>query len=133
MSRARIFIPTANPRELGEQFILRLYLSEGKPIEVPCKVIFTNKYGKESQNLRRGMGIKFLDLPPEVQRQLEEHLQTYQNRKFQPSQHNPSPPSQRMVRKRNCRAIPRAQRRVELSAGRTDRLSSEKTTGMRRS
>jgi Tfp pilus assembly protein PilZ len=75
LSRASIFIPTANPRDLGEQFILRLYLSEGPPLEVPCKVIFSNKYGQESQNLRRGMGIKFLDLPPEVQKQLEEYVQ----------------------------------------------------------
>jgi Tfp pilus assembly protein PilZ/DNA-binding transcriptional MerR regulator len=75
LSRASIFIPTANPRDLGEQFILRLYLSQGPPLEVPCKVIFSNKYGQESQNLRRGMGIKFLDLPPEVQKQLEEHIQ----------------------------------------------------------
>jgi Tfp pilus assembly protein PilZ len=75
LSRANIFIPSANPRDLGEQFILRLYLSEGQPLEVPCKVIFSNKYGQESQNLRRGMGIKFLDLPPEVQKQLEELIQ----------------------------------------------------------
>lgn len=75
LSRANIFIPSANPRDLGEQFNLRLYLSEGQPLEVPCKVIFSNKYGQESQNLRRGMGIKFLDLPPEVQKQLEEHIQ----------------------------------------------------------
>ncbi len=75
LSRAGIFIPTANPRDLGEQFTLRLYLPEGQPLEVPCKVIFSNKYGKESQNLRRGMGIKFLDLPPEVQKQLEERIQ----------------------------------------------------------
>jgi len=75
LSCAGIFIPTANPRDLGEQFTLRLYLPEGQPLEVPCKVIFSNKYGKESQNLRRGMGIKFLDLPPEVQKQLEERVQ----------------------------------------------------------
>jgi Tfp pilus assembly protein PilZ len=75
LSRAGIFIPTANPRDLGEQFTLRLYLPGGQPLEVPCKVIFSNKYGKESQNLRRGMGIKFLDLPPDVQKQLEERVQ----------------------------------------------------------
>ena len=74
VSRAGVFIPTGNPRDLGEQFILRLHLSEGRLLELPCKVIFTNKYGKESQNLRRGMGIKFLELPKDVQKQLEDYV-----------------------------------------------------------
>jgi Tfp pilus assembly protein PilZ len=74
VSRAGVFIPTGNPRDLGEQFILRLHLSEGRLLELPCKVIFTNKYGKESQNLRRGMGIKFLDLPTDLQKQLEDYV-----------------------------------------------------------
>jgi hypothetical protein len=74
LSHAAIFIPTANPRDLGEQFLLKIYLAEGQHIELPSKVIFTNKYGKESQNLRRGMEIKFLDLPPELEKQVGEYL-----------------------------------------------------------
>jgi Tfp pilus assembly protein PilZ len=74
LSRAAVFIPTANPRDLGEQFLLKLYLAEGRLIELPSKVIFTNKYGKESQNLRRGMEIKFLDLPPELEKEVGDYL-----------------------------------------------------------
>ncbi len=74
VTRAGVFIPTGNPRDLGEQFTLRLHLSEGRVLELPCKVIFTNKYGKESQNLRRGMGIKFVDLPKDVQKQLADYV-----------------------------------------------------------
>jgi len=81
LSRAAIFIPTANPRDLGEQFLLKLYPVEGQPLELPCKVIFSNKYGKESQNLRRGMEIKFLDLPPELEKQVGDYLHSLESAK----------------------------------------------------
>ena len=81
LSRAAIFIPTANPRDLGEQFLLKLYPLEGQPLELPCKVIFSNKYGKESQNLRRGMEIKFLDLPPELEKQVGDYLHSLESEK----------------------------------------------------
>ncbi|MGE5253708.1 MAG: GAF domain-containing protein [Planctomycetaceae bacterium] len=81
LSQAAIFIPTANPRDLGEQFLLKLYPAEGQPLELPCKVIFSNKYGKESQNLRRGMEIKFLDLPPELEKQVGDYLHSLESPK----------------------------------------------------
>jgi len=75
LNNAGVFIPTPYPRDLGEQFFLKLHLLESQPVELPCKVIFTNKYGKESENLRRGMGIKFIDPPPEIQKLFDEYLQ----------------------------------------------------------
>jgi Tfp pilus assembly protein PilZ len=79
LNRAAIFIPTANPRDLGEQFLLKVYPAESQPLELPCKVIFSNKYGKESQNLRRGMEVKFLDLPPELERQIGDYLHSLES------------------------------------------------------
>jgi len=81
LSSGGVFIRTPNPLDLGEQFTLKLQMSDGeKPIEVPCKVIWTNKYGKESRNLRRGMGVKFLELSPEVQRRVEEYINQQKNK-----------------------------------------------------
>jgi len=81
LSQVAIFIPTANPRDLGEQFLLRIYPVEDQPLELPCKVIFSNKYGQESQNLRRGMEVKFLDLPPELEKQVGDYLHSLESAK----------------------------------------------------
>jgi uncharacterized protein (TIGR02266 family) len=76
-----VFIRTPNPMELGEQFLLKLHMSDGgTPIEVACKVIWTNKYGQESQYLRRGMGVKFLNLADDVQRRVEEFIKSQKRR-----------------------------------------------------
>jgi Tfp pilus assembly protein PilZ len=80
-----VFIRTPNPMELGEQFILKLHMSDGgEPIEAACKVIWTNKYGKESTHLRRGMGVKFLNLSDDVQKRVEEFIKS-QKKKEPPS------------------------------------------------
>jgi Tfp pilus assembly protein PilZ len=78
-----VFIRTPNPMELGEQFVLKLHMSDGaEPIEVACKVIWTNKYGQESKNLRRGMGVKFLNLPDEVKKRVEEQIRSQKKEHF---------------------------------------------------
>lgn len=78
-----VFIRTPNPLDLGEQFLLKLHLpGEEEPTEVTCKVIWTNKYGKETRNLRRGMGVKFLNLTPNVQKKVEEYLRVHKNMEF---------------------------------------------------
>jgi type IV pilus assembly protein PilZ len=78
-----VFIRTSNPLDLGEQFLLKLHLAEGEaPVEVTCKVIWTNKYGKESRNLRRGMGVKFQNLSPELQNRVEGYIRSHKNKEF---------------------------------------------------
>jgi len=70
------FIRTPDPLDLGEQFPMKLYLSPSEtPLDISCKVIWTNKYGHETKGLQRGMGVKFLNLEPEVQKRVEESLQ----------------------------------------------------------
>ncbi len=78
-----VFIQTPDPLELGEQFVMKLHLAEGEePVEVTCKVIWSNKYGKESRNLRRGMGVKFLNLAPKVQSRVEEYIRSHKGSQF---------------------------------------------------
>jgi Tfp pilus assembly protein PilZ len=75
-----VFIRTPDPMELGEQFILKLNMSDGEqPIEVACKVIWTNSYGRESHDPRRGMVVKFLNLKQEAQKRIEEYIRSQNN------------------------------------------------------
>ncbi len=77
LSKGGAFILTPAPMELGDEFILKLFMPDGQePIEVACKVIWTNRYGKETKDLRRGMGVVFLRLQPEAQRRIEEHIKS---------------------------------------------------------
>jgi hypothetical protein len=77
LSLGGAFIRTPNPMELGEQFALKLQLPDGgEPIEVACKVIWTNQYGQESKHLRRGMGVKFLNLADGVQKRIGKYIRS---------------------------------------------------------
>jgi uncharacterized protein (TIGR02266 family) len=78
-----VFIRTPNPLELGEEFVLKLHMAEGEtPVGVACRVIWTNKYGKESRHLRRGMGVKFLDLSPQLRTRVEAYIQSHKDNQF---------------------------------------------------
>jgi Tfp pilus assembly protein PilZ len=60
---------------------LKLHLPDGgEEVEVDGKVVWTNQYGKETQDLRRGMGVKFLNLQPEVQKRIQTYIDSQQNR-----------------------------------------------------
>ena len=78
-----MFIRTSNPLDLGEQLILNLDIPDGKgAIGVNCKVVWTNKYGKENKHLSRGMGVKLLSLPPEKKRRIEKYFLLSENREL---------------------------------------------------
>ncbi len=81
LSSGGVFIRTPNPLDLGEQFLLKLNMVDGQdPIEVTCKVIWTNKYGKENKDLHRGMGVKFINLPPEAQKRVDDYLRSQRSK-----------------------------------------------------
>jgi uncharacterized protein (TIGR02266 family) len=81
LSKGGASILTPDPMELGDEFFMKLHMPDGgEPVEVACKVVWTNRYGKETEDMRRGMGIKFLGLQPEVQKRIEEYIQSQQNR-----------------------------------------------------
>jgi uncharacterized protein (TIGR02266 family) len=72
------FVLTTDPMDLGDEFLLKLLLPDGRePLEGECKVVWTNKYGKESDHLRRGMGIKFLNLQEENRIRIEEFIKDF--------------------------------------------------------
>lgn len=83
ISEGGVFIRTQNPLELEEEFFLKLYIPDDQePIQVLCKVMWTNKYGKESEDLPRGMGVKFLRLTAENQKRIEEFIKLQKNKKL---------------------------------------------------
>ena len=78
LSNKGAFVLIPSPLDLGDEFLLKLCIPDGGEfIAVACKVVWTNKYGKESKDLRRGMGIRFLELKEEDQNRIEEFIQTY--------------------------------------------------------
>jgi uncharacterized protein (TIGR02266 family) len=82
LSKGGAFILTPDPMDLGEEFFMKLHMPDGgEPIEVTCKVVWTNKYGKETHDMRRGMGIKFLRLQPKIQDRIEEYIKSRKNGK----------------------------------------------------
>jgi uncharacterized protein (TIGR02266 family) len=83
ISRGGAFIRTPNPLDLEEEFLLKLHIPDGQePMEALCKVVWTNKYGKESEELPRGMGVKFLRLQDELKRRIEEFIKIQKSRKL---------------------------------------------------
>jgi len=68
------FVRTPSPMDLGDLFLLKLYLNDGRePMMVQGKVIWTNKYGQDKKHLRRGMGVKFVKLQAEEQKRIEDY------------------------------------------------------------
>lgn len=77
LSGGGAFILTTNPMDLGDEFPLKLHIPDGRePIEVACRVVWTNKYVKESDVLLKGMGVKFLNLQYESRRRVIEHIES---------------------------------------------------------
>ncbi len=78
-----LFIRTPNPMELGEKIFLNLRIPDGKePIEVNCKVVWTNKYGNDSKYLHRGMGVKLLDNSPGTRKRIEKFFLLNENKEL---------------------------------------------------
>jgi len=80
LSNGGAFILTSTPMDLGDEILLKLHLPDGgEEVEVDCKVVWTNQYGRETQDLRRGMGVKFLNLQPEVQKRIQTYIESQKN------------------------------------------------------
>jgi len=81
LSNGGAFILSSNPLDLGDEILLKLHIPDGgEQIEVDCKVVWTNQYGRETQDLRRGMGVKFLNLRPEAQKRIQTYIEFEKNR-----------------------------------------------------
>ena len=78
ISGGGVFIRTNDPLDIEEQFYLKLHIPDGQePAEVLCKVVWTNKYGKESDDLPRGMGVKFIKIKAQDKKRIEDFIQAH--------------------------------------------------------
>ncbi len=83
ISQGGVFIRTQNPLDLEEEFFMKLYIPDKQePIEVFCKVVWIKQYGKESKDLPRGMGVKFLNLQDEFKRRIKEFIKEQKAKKL---------------------------------------------------
>ena len=87
ISGGGVFIKTLDPKDLGEKFPLKLHVPDGRgPVEVVCKVVWANKYGKETKESPRGMGVKFLDFDPEDKKRIEEFVKLQKTKGLLPEE-----------------------------------------------
>ena len=75
LSRGGVFIPTVNPREPGEQFDLQVTLppAAGFSLECRCEVVWRRRFERGGK-CEPGMGLRFVDLSPEIADRLEKWL-----------------------------------------------------------
>ena len=83
ISKGGAFIRTPSPLEIEEQFLLKLHIPDGlDPLDVLCKVVWSNQYGEERKDLPRGMGVKFLGLQPDSIKRIEEFIRLQKEKKL---------------------------------------------------
>jgi uncharacterized protein (TIGR02266 family) len=71
LSRGGVFIATDRPAEIGTRLELRLHIENtGEEIDVPGEVVAQN-LGPQFESGRSGMGLRFLEMKPEVSRKVE--------------------------------------------------------------
>jgi uncharacterized protein (TIGR02266 family) len=75
ISRGGLFIATVNPREPGEQFDLQVTLPASAQLILRCRCeVVWKRHFVQGGKLEPGMGLRFLDLPPESANALEDWL-----------------------------------------------------------
>ena len=66
ISRAGMFIASVNPKPVGEEFNIEFTIPRTDiTVRCVCRVVWNRKYSA-SAKLQPGMGIMFIDLPPET-------------------------------------------------------------------
>lgn len=72
LSRTGVFVKTDHPREVGERFELQILVeAPRREIVAPVEVISVG-LGPNLLPDRRGMGLRFLDTDPDVQKQIDQ-------------------------------------------------------------
>ena len=85
ISRGGAFIHTPHPLDLEEEFLLKLKIPDGgEPMEVRCRVVWMNRYGKAREGLPHGMGVRFVGLRDDLRRRIEEFIEMQKSKDLTP-------------------------------------------------
>ncbi len=77
ISASGLFIPTVNPKNVGERFNLKFKLpNSDKEIVVLAEVVWNREYS-ESEEFEPGMGIKFIQIPDEDAELIRKFVDSY--------------------------------------------------------
>ena len=73
ISQSGMFIHTENPREPGSQVEVEIDLPKpiGRRVRVHCEVVW-RRLGDPASSYKPGMGLRFLDMPPDVARAIDD-------------------------------------------------------------
>ena len=72
ISPTGLFIQSINPRKMGERFTISFYIpSTDIGIRCRCEVVWVREYNKKDP-IEPGYGIRFMDLPEDLVRQIEQ-------------------------------------------------------------
>ena len=76
ISQSGMFILTDNPREPGSEFEVEIELPSpiARRVRVHCAVVW-RRLGDRASPYKPGMGLRFLDLPPDVARAIDDWAQ----------------------------------------------------------
>jgi uncharacterized protein (TIGR02266 family) len=72
LSRGGVFVQTQHPLELNSRFTLNIHIEiPGRDISVPVQVVSVGT-GPALARSKQGMGLRFLETSPEIEKQLRE-------------------------------------------------------------
>lgn len=76
ISRSGLFVASTHPLNPGEQIDLEIPLPiNNETIRCKCEVVWRRPLGKQVP-FEPGMGLKFIDMPPEVSKQIDDWIKS---------------------------------------------------------
>ena len=70
ISEMGIFIRSNEPQAVGTRLKLRFHVDDGDPLVLDGEVTWINPYRQKGENINPGMGVRFIELTPDLREQV---------------------------------------------------------------